>query len=455
MLKNKDKLSLLGSSWSCACGCLHEVPTKLALIEPGAAGRSGEVARFLNLTGRALIIADEITWEIAGHDVDRALKGAGYPTRSFLLPGAKPAATDLTAALASAEVMEGDAFIVSVGSGTVTDISKCAASKQGIPHIAVASAPSMNGYASGIAALTVSGLKMTVQANPPLAVVGDVDILARAPSAMIRAGLGDLVSKPVANADWKLSSIINGERFCPRPFELVQGVDAGDIAKRLAHDEACRAELGWNRDGISLLMEALILSGVSMVIAGSSAPASGGEHLISHFMDMRAEVEGVRHDLHGAQVGVATVATAKLYEKLMSIPAESIDPRALSSAWERGDLMAKRIGDIFGERSGIILAEFAKKRGLRAENEERIFRLAKGWDSIRMQLSPFLVSSARIRAALDLAGAPVHYEEIGQGKAAFEEALVLSLAIRSRFTVLDVALAFGELESWADEIVGA
>jgi len=294
----------------------------------------------------------------------------------------------------------------------------------------------------------VGGLKTTKPVKPPVAVVGDTEILSRAPAAMIRAGLGDLLSKPVANADWKLSSMVKGERFCMRPFELVRSLEplymngAGAVAK---------GEPG----AVATLMEALVLSGVSMVIAGSSAPASGGEHLVSHFVDMRADAEGRGHDLHGAQVGVATLATSRLYERLMNLSSGAISDRALSTAWERGEKLAARVRSIFGVRTGAILSEFDRKRGGREAFEEEASSLASRWDEVRDALRGLLMPSSQILAALDLAGAPVHYRQVGIDAGGFRDALTCALCIRGRYTILDAALAFGELEGWADEVVEA
>ena len=441
-------MGVLGTSWSCECGSVHEVPTRLAVIETGAIERLGEVFESLNLSGPVLVVSDETTREVAGRRVEGVLSDSGLSPRSFVLPGKKPRADEETAMLAAAAVETRDAAIVSVGSGTITDLSKYAAFESGLPHVAVATAPSMNGYASGIVALTVGGLKTTNPVKPPVAVVGDLEILSRAPAAMIRAGLGDLISKPVAGADWKLSSIIRGEHFCMRPLELVRSLEP---LYMVGADSIARGELR----AISALMEALVLSGVSMVIAGSSAPASGGEHLISHFVDMRADLEGRTHDLHGAQVGVATLATSRLYERMMKLSSGAISDRALSTAWKRGEELAARVRSIFGARAGAILPEFERKRGEREAFEEEAKRLASRWDEVRDALRGLLMPSSQIRAALDLAGAPVHYSGVGLDAGGFRDALMCALCIRGRYTILDAALAFGELEEWADEIVGA
>src|SRR5690606_12773580 len=82
---------------------------------------------------------------------------------------------------------------------------------------------------------------------------------------------------------------------------------------------------------VGVLLEALILSGLSMLVAGSSAPASGGEHLISHYVDMKAALYGSSHDLHGVQVGVATLHCLRLWERILALDPAAIDPAALAA----------------------------------------------------------------------------------------------------------------------------
>lgn len=445
MISHERYHSLLSASFSCPCGRTHGVPIREILVGPGVAGEVGALLRRLKLGPRALILADSITWGVAGAEIASSLQRSSFEIRRFILPGKRTKADMPTALLTAAAAEGGDSVVISVGSGTITDLAKWAAFQRRIPHVAVATAPSMNGYASGIVAFMEGGLKTTRAVAPPVAIVADTGILAAAPIEMIRAGLGDLLSKPVCNADWKLASILKGEHFCPRPFELIRDLEPLylDGAAAIARREP---------EAIEALAHALILSGISMVIAGSSAPASGGEHLVSHFLDMRADLEGREHALHGAQVGVAAIATAKLWERILALEASDLDPAEFDSNWERGLQLAARLREIFGERASVILAEFEKKRPSR-EAVASEARLIRGrWEEIRASVRPFLMEPERIRAALDLSGAPVHHADLRVPPAAFREALEFSLLLRNRFTVLDLALAVGELEGWAQDI---
>lgn len=438
-------MQFLGRSWRCECGLVHEVPIKRVLIGKGAVEQTPDVARDLKFGNRIFLLADETTYDVAGARLRKTMEGAGFRTHPHVLEG-KPIADGETADAVEGAVSADDEWVVSCGSGTITDLGKWAAFRKGLPHIAVATAPSMNGYASGIVALTRRGLKTTQAAAPPLAVIADVEILKEAPIEMIRAGLGDILSKPVSNADWRLSSIVKGDHFCTKPFELVDELESRSTAWAFRIGRR-------DPDALAALAEALVCSGISMVIAGSSAPASGGEHLISHFLDMRAMAKGRDHRLHGEQVGVATVATARLYERLLELSPQDISRDALNTVWERGQRALARCDRMFGRAGAAIASEYGGKRGTMDAAHEEVDIIAARWEEIKKAVSPFLKPADGIRAALESAGAPASFADLEIGADDLRDALVLAMTIRSRYTVLDLAFAVGELDAWAGEII--
>lgn len=435
---------LLGSVFRCQCKLTHKIPVKFVVLSTDAIVQVPEIIHKHDVSDGVYLLADDITYDVAGRQIEKSLKRKGMAPNVFILSHGL-CANDVNAEIATQNCPSGSRIIISCGSGTVTDIAKWVAFKKKIPHIAVATAPSMNGYASGIVALTENGLKTTRAVNPPLAVIADIDILKNAPMEMIRAGLGDVLSKSVCNADWKLASILKGDHFCLRPFELIKSLDEIDLnmAKLIAKRDPA---------AIKTLTEALVVSGLSMVLAGSSAPASGGEHLISHFIDMRAWNEKRPHDLHGAQVGVATIATAELYEKLIKLSVRDLNRDALASAWDRSQKAISECKKLFRKTGHVIEAEANKKWGDKTGVRAVLASLPGRWEAIKDELRMFLVSGRQIRSALDSAGAKVHYADIGLKPQEFRDAIRLSMCIRSRYTVLDLAFALGLLDDFADEV---
>jgi glycerol-1-phosphate dehydrogenase [NAD(P)+] len=184
---------------------------------------------------------------------------------------------------------------------------------QKLPYIIVATAPSMDGYASNGAAMITGGMKVTYPAGLPTAIIGDIDVLKNAPMEMIKAGYGDIIGKFSALNDWKLSHLINGEYFCQYIYDFTYQ----QIMATLSLAEGIRNR---NEKSIKALMEALVVIGIMMSFAGSSRPASGSEHHLSHFFEITGILAEEAYFPHGIDVAYSTVITAELREKILANP---------------------------------------------------------------------------------------------------------------------------------------
>jgi len=196
------------------------------------------------------------------------------------------------------------AAIVGIGGGKALDTAKYVAFLARQPYIAVPTSLSNDGFCSPQASLTLGGKRRSLPAALPQGVVLDVEECLNAPKILWLSGVGDLVSKLTAVVDWKLAFHRTGER-----------VD--DLAALLS-DASVYQFLGaptFDAGGTSLLGTALMLNGIAMEICGSSRPASGSEHLISHALDAISE----RPRLHGLQVGVASYLISRLQGKQSDI----------------------------------------------------------------------------------------------------------------------------------------
>ena len=271
---------VLGRDLNCSCGREHHIRTRKVVIERGVADLMTEILPSLVTGSRALLIADTNTWNAAGRSVLDAL-GNRFEVKRFLFEegpdGDIHASVDLADGLERAHGDEFD-FYIAVGGGTVNDLTKELAHRRRRPYVVVATAASMNGYTSAIVALLDHGLKTTRESTPPVAVFADPDVLVRAPRELTLAGLGDLVSKPYCGCDWKIASLVKGEYHCPMPDRLLAASfqRALDVFPRLG---------GNDPEAVTLLFQLLLVSGLSMAVTGTSSPASGGEHLLSHYWD--------------------------------------------------------------------------------------------------------------------------------------------------------------------------
>lgn len=394
------------------------------------------------------LIMDSVTREIAGNAVQRIVSAGGHRASLCVVPdglGARPHADESALAVVKDSLSAAD-LAIAVGSGTINDLTKLASFERSIPYIVVATAPSMNGYTSAIAAITIRGVKRTVDCHQPFAVIADLEILSRAPHDLVVAGLGDLESKPTATADFRLGGRLRGGYYCPAPERVVQK----------AEERAASFADGINRgdrEAIAALTEALILSGISMKLAGSSSPASGGEHLMSHFWDMTAAEENRLEGWHGAQVGVCTIVTASLYERLRAISADSIDIDKIVTNRPRRDAIEQQLRRRHGPRGDEIVSEFFAKHleddDLRKELED----VKEHWHEIWQSLDDVCRPAAAIQKTLKAAGAPITVQQIGLTREHLATAFVVAREIRGRFTVLDLAADLGLLEEIRDEVI--
>lgn len=396
------------------------VETRAVVIAPSIAGDEAEMVKPLGLTGRLAVVSDKTTHEVLGAQVERALHGLGKVI-STVLP-AHPHADDATVDALRAATAEADA-LVAVGSGTINDLCKYVGARDHKPYIVFGTAPSMNGYVSMNAAITVGGLKKSLPAQAPLGVFLDLSILAAAPPRMIRSGLGDSLCRPTAQADWLLAHLLLGLPYRTMPFVLL-AEDEGELLASAG--PLMQGDLA----AMERLVRTLLLSGFGTAICGSSQPASQGEHLISHYIDM-LPVPGLPFSFHGEQIGVTTLTTARLQENLLAGPAPVLAANAESEA----DFV-RRYGPALGPSCW---REFSQK-GLMGERLDAVnARIAADWEKIARTIRKITLPAEFLRQVLAQAGAPCRPRELGWPQDFYETAVRHAREIRSRYTFLDLA----------------
>jgi glycerol-1-phosphate dehydrogenase [NAD(P)+] len=441
---------LTGEITGCSCGRDHRLTTREVALQPGAMQRLPEMAARFFPPGRLLCVADGNTWLAAGERAVDMLRKDGRSVATYRadLDGQKvhaqpQAVDDLIDAIKDAEAEA----LLAVGSGTINDIAKSAATAAACPLITVATAASMNGYPSAISALTRAGVKTTEPCTPPVAIIADPQIMATAPAAMTGAGFGDLLSKNASTADWLLGRTLHNEYFCP--FSAAVADEA--VRRCIANAQAIRD----NRpEGLAILAEALVRSGIAMVIAGSSAPASGGEHLISHLWDMIAHWSGRMPALHGQQTGVSTLMSLKLYEKVLALDTAAVQ-RLVDKAPpdEAPAAFDARIQALFRDIATAVLP-FARQKCLSASAlRNRRERIVEKWEQIRQAVAPVVIPSETSRAHLEAAGALFRAADLGLSLQEVEFAYRNARWIRNRYTILDLVAELGMLEAWRAEVL--
>ena len=291
---------------SCRCGRNHTCDIKYVNIGKNAIND----LEFLCKEFKApLVVADENTFLAAGKQTLAALKNKQIKSVVF---GKELLIPNEDAIKRVEKELRGVDLIVAVGSGVIQDLCKYVAHFNNLPYLVVATAPSMDGYASNGAAMITGGMKVTYNATLPVAIVANTDILKDAPLEMIKAGYGDIIGKYSALNDWKLSNIITNEYFCEEIYNLTfeQIKNTAPLAKKL---------LKRDEDAVKTLMEALIIVGILMSFVGSSRPASGSEHHLSHFFEITGIIDNKPYLAHGLDVAFSTVVTAEIREKIANM----------------------------------------------------------------------------------------------------------------------------------------
>jgi glycerol-1-phosphate dehydrogenase [NAD(P)+] len=398
----------------------------------------------------AVIIADANTYGAAGQAVADAFRAAGHPMLEPLIFRAPELYAEHRFVVELETALRGHTAIpVAVGSGTINDLTKLASHRTERPYMCVATAASMDGYTAFGASITYQGAKQTFQCPAPTAVVADVNVISAAPGEMNAWGYADLVAKVPAGADWLVADALEVEPIDPQAWAIVQG----RLREFVADPAGVR---GRNPAAIGKLVEGLMLGGFAMQSAKSSRPASGAEHQFSHLWDMQHHTHNGRAPSHGFKVGIGTLAVTALYERLLAKGVEKLDVDRLCAAWPDEASWVARARALLGggELSEGAARELHAKHSSPTQLSEQLSLLKTVWPSLREQLGAQLLPLATLRQMLQDAGAPTEPEQIGITRARLRASYWRAFCIRRRFTVLDLAVRTGLMDTCLDEIFG-
>lgn len=419
---------------ACTCSVDHPAPQVTLYSGDDASQILAEDCRVIYEDKPVLLLFDPETYAVAGADLQQRLQAENVNLKSCQFDSNPEATATLIETVRA--YAEGVALIISVGSGTVNDLGKYSANEDNIDFWCLPTAPSMNGYTSGIAAIKVKGVKRTLPAVPPKRIYVFPEVIQQAPLKLRQAGFCDVLAKVVSDIDWQCESLLFSGGYCGLPAAMIAEVEN-------SYSE-CPEEIGrGDKAAVMGLFHGLLISGVAMSLAGSSAPASGGEHLISHFWDMREPITGREPELHGLQVGVGIILSTACYRRLARLNRDDFPQQAeqLFSA------TAARIPEIWGSYADEVSKQFYKKRDALLQFDDL---LPQKWDELqtlfRQVQPPEYFADLFIRT-----GAPFNLEAFRLSKDEFILAALNSRAIRERITVLDLAAHAGVLEAATED----
>lgn len=420
-------------------------------VGKGILSQTAEVFTKLFSGCSALVVADETTWRICGESVEEMLRPNVVKPLIFKADP-PPTATyeNLCAVREALEAAGPTARAVAVGSGTINDLCKCASDALKRPYLCVATAASVDGYASFGAPITKDGFKKTWPCAAPLAIVADSTILSAAPRHLSASGYADLAAKIPSGADWILADAVGADPIRQDVWATTQ-LPLRDWISRPAELAA------GDESAMDSLFTGLALTGFAMQTTHTSRPASGAEHLFSHcweMLDVR-KPDG-EHPSHGDKVGIGALATTLLLEKFFSEPfdAGQIDAAIAAypdfsrrEAFIRATLPEGRVAD---EAVDASRGKHLDEPALRA----RLAIIANRYDELKQRVAAQLIPFNDFKAMLKAAGCPVTPAEIGVSPAALLRATFGSQMIRNRYTITDLLYEAGRLPAYAAWLLG-
>jgi glycerol-1-phosphate dehydrogenase [NAD(P)+] len=389
-----DLQKLVKSLENCPCGKKHSVYTKHVEISGDATEKTGSLLREFGFGERLLLVADENTLAAAEkYGLCAALASAGFDVKRQVYENMLYARVEQVYEVeALAEDVDG---IISVGTGSLNDICRVSAFRKKKKFCIFATAPSMDGFASDTAPIIENNFKISWQAEQPDVIIADTRILAAAPAILKAAGYGDMVAKCLGIMEWKMSNILTGEYYC----DAIANVTLDALSRILSLTDKIMAE---DEEAAGAVAEALVLSGIAMKLAGCSRPASGAEHVVSHYWECYKLARGIYPELHGRKVGVATLILVRAYRNLAdSLTAVSAHPDTTNFDEVYTHFSADQIPDVIKLNSPTITDKIDPAH------------LQASWGEIRELIYKYLPDADELEDMMKRAGCATTLEEIG------------------------------------------
>ena len=412
-------------------GMAATMPFETIRLEEDFDGGAADMVAPLKLGRRIALVSDHNTHEAMGKRVAKELKALG--TIDEIVMPDDTHCDEPTIALMQDKTRHADGLVV-VGSGSISDVVKYATFKDGRKYASFPTAASMNGYAAGTASVTLkNGYKTSLPAHAPRGIFIDLKVNAAAPSWLPAAGLADSLCRPTAQVDWWASHRLFDSYYSNTPYTLLAEDEPRMIASAAglaAHDVAAQGHLH----------RVMILSGFGNCFTSSSHAGSMGEHQVSHWIDMFA---GKQHPgtIHGQQVGVATLAIARLQKEMLNMARA---PKIKATHILEDEFITR-----YGKQLGPLCFSEAKKKAFDVRSAAAFNdRLEQIWPQLREELSAFMIDPDDLKKIIASAGGPTTATELGLSVSVWKDAMKYGRDIRNRWSFLDLADDCGLLDEF-------
>ena len=449
---------LAHKKWNCSCGRTHSTIIKRIITGDDVLAYLPELLRTQvthegrlidSARDRILLTADRNTARLDLAEIEKICHELGFKTDTCVLESEGDLVPDERAVFSLLNAANSETGLIIVhGSGTLNDLVRYVSFKLRLPYYIAATAPSMDGYASTVSPLIHNGMKITYETQGADAIMAESRLLAEAPAVMLAAGLGDILGKYTAVADWKLAALIEDEYYCPEIAEMVLETVRSTMNAR--HSIAAR-----DPQAVALVMDGLIMTGIAMSFIGNSRPASGSEHHLSHFWEMRLLQDNKAAVLHGTKVGLASILTCALYRELLSITPDFAAARQRLENMDSADFLKweNSILQVYGISADEVIAlERVAHKNDPQRALVRLVKLEQKWSDIIKLTSEIIPEPSEIKLALELNGGAVRPSELDINEELVFEAASFAKELRNRYTILQLYWDLG-LEALAEVVV--
>ena len=383
--------SLLKPLRRCACGKAHSVGIRAVEIGRGLLPHTARILSENGFPKNILVVSGTRSFAAADGIMD-VLQSGGFSVRLRVFDGVHTShQSDVDAIVSLCDGADGLLFI---DTGSLGDVCRRACFVADKEFAIFATAPSMDGFASDTAPITIHDFKISLPAREPSVIIADTDILAAAPPVLRSAGFGDIMGKAIGLADWKIGHLTTGEYYCENVAALTRA------AYRSVCAVADRIPLA-DPDSAGVLMEALVVTGMAMKLCGSSRAAAGAEHVVSHCWEIKTLEAGRATAYHGKKVGVAALMITRMYYDLCS----AADPARFGADETDWDRVFAFYGDRFAE-------DVRKCNSPTVTDDTSPAILRENWDAICDAVRTEMPEPAVLEDLLRRAGAATTAQEI-------------------------------------------
>lgn len=406
-----DLNKILADLKDCPCGKVHTFATKVCEIGSGVTERAGKILADANFPKKVLFVADDNTLR-ASAGLLESLETRGFECKKIIYKNMTYARVEQVNELkALSSDIDG---IISVGTGSLNDICRVTAYGLKKRFCIFATAPSMDGFASDTAPIVENNFKVSWKAEQPEIILADTKILAKSPVELKAAGFGDMVAKYIGILDWRIANLLIGEYYCPK----VAAITMKGLEKVVSLADKVTLE---DEEAAGGIMEGLVLSGLGMKLATSSRPASGAEHVVSHYWECYKLARGIWPEFHGKKVGVATVLINRIYHNIADRVTD-INPIPDPTNWDE-------VKAAFAPEQ---LEELMKANNPSITDKVDPAKLKACWPEIRRLIKEILPSDEALMKMMKTAGAVTEPADVHVSEELVEQGLKYHSYMRYR-----------------------